>query len=366
MSAVRPDELGSTVARIPVEEPFGSCRAAQTFRSKRIAHRMRRNVWAWARLLGVAVTLTVLVWRVGTGPFVDGIRTVDAQALGAAVLIGVVTTVCCAWRWRVVARGIGVELSLPTAIAAYYRSQFLNVTLPGGVVGDVHRGVSHGRDVDDVGRGLRAVGWERSAGQVIQIVLTVVVLLALPSPVHRAMPVVAAAAVLAVACFVLAGRTRAEGESRWARIRRAVAGDIRDGLLARRAWPAIVVASAVAVVGYATCFVIAARTAGTTASVTKMLPLALLVLLAMVLPNVAGWGPREGATAWLFGAAGLGAAQGVSTAVVFGVMTFVATLPGAVVLVVAWLRRPREPAPAEPVRTRRAPVRMRADRATDA
>ena len=47
-------------------------------------------------------------------------------------------------------------------------------------------------------------------------------------------------------------------------------------------------------------------------------------------------------------------------------MTFVATLPGAIVLAVAWLRRPREPAPAEPVRTRRAPVRVRADRATDA
>ena len=56
-------------------------------------------------------------------------------------------------------------------------------------------------------------------------------------------------------------------------------------------------------------------------------------------PNVAGWGPREGVTAWVFGAAGLGAAQGVATAVVFGVMVFVASLPGAVVLVVAWLRR---------------------------
>jgi hypothetical protein len=97
-----------------------------------------------------------------------------------------------------------------------------------------------------------------------------------------------------------------------------------------------------------------------------MLPLALLVLLAMVLPNVAGWGPREGATAWLFGAAGLGAAQGVATAVVFGVMMFVASLPGAVVLVVAWLHRTRRPVPVEPVRPRRAPVRVRADGATDA
>ena len=44
--------------------------------------------------------------------------------------------------------------------------------------------------------------------------------------------------------------------------------------------------------------------------------------------NVAGWGPREGVAAWAFAAAGLGAAQGVSTAVVYGVMALVASLPG--------------------------------------
>ena len=60
-------------------------------------------------------------------------------------------------------------------------------------MGDVHRGISHGRDVSDVGRGLRAVVWERFAGQVVQVVLTVAVLLALPSPVHSSMPLVAVA-----------------------------------------------------------------------------------------------------------------------------------------------------------------------------
>ena len=41
------------------------------------------------------------------------------------------------------------------ALAACYRAQFLNVTLPGGVLGDVGRGVRHGRGGGDVGRGLR-------------------------------------------------------------------------------------------------------------------------------------------------------------------------------------------------------------------
>ena len=82
----------------------------------------------------------------------------------------------------------------------------------------------------------------------------------------------------------------------------------------------------------------------------RMLPLALLVLLAMALPtNIGGWGPREGVAAWAFGAAGLGADRGVATAVVYGVMVLVASLPGAVVLVAAWLRRSvRPPEPVGP------------------
>jgi hypothetical protein len=74
-----------------------------------------------------------------------------------------------------------------------------------------------------------------------------------------------------------------------------------------------------------------------------MLPIALLVMAAMVLPSIGGWGPREGVTAWAFGAAGLGAHQGVSTAVVYGVMVLVASLPGAAVLLAAWLRGNRRP-----------------------
>jgi hypothetical protein len=101
--------------------------------------------------------------------------------------------------------------------------------------------------------------------------------------------------------------------------------------------------------GQAATFMVAARTAGTTASVSRLLPLALLAMLAMVLPSVAGWGPREGATAWVFGAAGLGAGQGVATAVVYGVMVLVASLPGAVVLVVVWFRRARPPRRPEPL-----------------
>jgi uncharacterized membrane protein YbhN (UPF0104 family) len=328
---------------------------------------MSRRVWTCIRLGGAALTLAVLVWRLGTGPFLDGIRTIDARALVAALLLAALTTLCCAWRWKIVARGLGIDLPLRSAVAAYYRSQFLNVTLPGGVVGDVHRGVSHGRDVNDVGRGLRAVAWERSAGQFVQAILTVIVLLALPSPVRSAMPLVAIAAVVVVVGLVLVVRARRTGgSSPLARVRRAVAGDIHDGLLARKAWRAIAIASALALIGYAATFMIAARTAGATAGPSRMLPIALLVMLAMVLPSIGGWGPREGVTAWAFGAAGLGADLGVATAVVYGVMLLVASLPGAAVLVVAWFHRTRSPERAEASLPWRVPAGVRPEGAPHA
>jgi glycosyltransferase 2 family protein len=303
---------------------------------------MSRRAWTWARLAASAATFAILVWRVGTGPFLDGVRTVDGGALAAAAGIAVLTTVCCAWRWKLVAGGLGVDLPLRAAVAACYRAVFLNLTLPGGVAGDVHRGVRHGRDVSDVGRGLRAVAWERSAGQAVQVVLTVVVLLALSSPVRSSMPPVAIALVAAGCGVALVARMRpGGGRSAWARFRDLVAGDIRDGLLARRAWLGIALASALVVAGHAATFLIAARTAGVTAPVSRMLPLALLAMIGMTLPSVGGWGPREGVTAWVFGAAGLGAEHGVATGVVYGVMVLAASLPGAVVLVAPWLRRTR-------------------------
>jgi uncharacterized membrane protein YbhN (UPF0104 family) len=313
---------------------------------------------AWGSLAGSVLTLAILVWRLGTGPFLDGLRSVDGRALVAGAVITALTTVCYAWRWKIVARGLGVDLSLPAAVAAYYRALFLNVTLPGGIVGDVHRGVSHGRDVSDVGRGLRSVAWERFAGQVVQILVTVVVLFALPSPVRSFMPLVAIAVVVAVLGIVLVARARPDGaRSAWARFLGGAAGDIRDGLLSRRAWPAIALTSLLGVAGHAAAFLIAARTVGTTAPASRLLPILLLVMAAMVLPSVAGLGPREGVAAWAFAAAGLGAQRGVATAVVYGVMMLVASLPGAAVLVVAWFRRTQR------LRRTQTPLRKRPARA---
>jgi uncharacterized membrane protein YbhN (UPF0104 family) len=306
--------------------------------------------WAGARPLGGAAILAVLVWRLGIGPFVDGMRQVSAWSLLAAFSITVLTTVCSAWRWQTVARGLGIGVPLGAAITAYYRSQFLNSALPGGVLGDVHRGVRSGRRAGDVARGLRAVAWERTAGQGVFVVLALVALLVLDSPLRPVPHRVVATLVVGALCLAIMLRW-VPRRTRLAGVVRAGGHEIRAGLLDRRAWPVIVLTSIVVAAGHVGIFLVAAWTTGSAAPPARLWPLAVLVLLAMVVPlNVGGWGPREGVAAYAFAAAGLGAADGVAAATAYGVLGLAATLPGAVVLVMDRPRRSPTGRPSRPGR----------------
>jgi uncharacterized membrane protein YbhN (UPF0104 family) len=312
-------------------------------------------------MLGGLAILVVLLWRQGSDAFLDGLRVIDAGTLLAAAGIGLMTTVFSAWRWCLVARGLGIRLPMGAAVAAYYRALFLNAALPGGVLGDVHRAVRHGRDVDDLGRGVRAVVLERFAGQIVLFMVGAVALLTMPSPVSwpglvptpdleatRPGPAAGLAAgglVVAGIAGVLVARRRQRRAARpcppvswYGRTLRTAVSDVRLGLLARRNGPWIMLFSTLVLAGHLATFLVAARAAGSSAPVTQLLPLALLALLAMALPlSVGGWGPREGVTAWAFGAAGLGASLGLTIAVIYGVLAFAASLPGAAVLLVRWL-----------------------------
>jgi hypothetical protein len=283
-------------------------------------------------LAGLAIVGSVL-WRMGAEPFVAGVLALDVPTLAVGAGLAVPITCACAWRWHLVARGLDVAVHPVAATGACYRAQFLNTVLPGGVLGDVHRGVHHGRTVGDTGLALRAVVWERTAGQVVQVLVAAAVILVLPSPVRVSAPWMIGALMTGGAVVVLGLRVIGPGASRVGRLLHGLRDEVQRGVLASEAWPGVVLASVVAVVGHLATYLVAARAVGVTASTTTLLPLAVLILVAAGLPtNVAGWGPREGMAAWTFGAAGLGAGQGVATAVAYGAIVAVASLPGAVLL----------------------------------
>ena len=256
----------------------------------------------------------MLAARLGARPFLDGLAHVDPRALAVALVVTAGTTACCARRWSLLTTGLGVAIPFREAYRSCYRSQLLNATLPGGVLGDLHRGYRRGQEAGALGRGLRSVLWDRASGQVVQVALTAAVVPLLP-PALRGWALAVLAGLVVVGLALLGA----------APLRREAAAALRGG------WPEVLLLSALAPSGHVLVFLVAARTAGVTASTPHLVALAFVVLLASAVPlSVAGWGPREGAAAWVFGAAGLGAATGVEVAVVYGVMSLVATLPGLV------------------------------------
>lgn len=294
--------------------------------------------WRWLRLAAGAALVLVLLLRLGAGPLLDALAALSPAVLVTALGVTALTTVCCAWRWQLVAARLGAPVRLPAAVGAYYRSQFLNATLPGGVAGDVHRAVRQGRDAGDLGRGLRSVAWERAIGQVVQVLMMLCLLVVLPRalqvPVLWIGAAVAGAAVV-VAGVVLLGRVRSPS-AQWL----LPLHDLRRLVAVPRVAVAVLASSAVAALAHAGLFLVAARAAGVAEPGWQLLPLALLVLVASALPtSIAGWGPREGAAAWVFTGAGLTAEQGLTVSVLYGSMVLVATLPGALVLLVDGRRR---------------------------
>jgi hypothetical protein len=176
-------------------------------------------------------------------------------------------------------------------------------------------------------------------------VVTVVVLLAFPSPVRPALPYVLAglAGVAGCAALVVRGAAR-RGQSRLGLTARAVSDDLRRGLLARDVWPQLTLASVLVVAGHTATFVIAARVAGCTAPLGELVALLMVVQTAVVIPlGIGGWGPREGVAAWAFAAAGLGAATGVTVATLYAVLMLAAVAPGAGLLLGDAIRRRRGP-----------------------
>ncbi|AYG02311.1 lysylphosphatidylglycerol synthase domain-containing protein [Gryllotalpicola protaetiae] len=283
---------------------------------------------AWVSLgLGAAVLVGTAA-TVGAGPFVHGVRSLTPAAVVAALALTALATAAAAWRWRALAARVGVPLTRRRAVAEYYRSQFLNSVLPGGVVGDVDRAWRHATAASDTAAAARAVVGERTAGQLVQLCVVAVALLALGAGsalAAAAWPALATAGLVAAAAIAVAA-SRAGRRM----LRRELAA-LRTVFAKPGTGVTVVVASVVVLGAHSATFVIAALLVGAHAPLPELIALALLALTAGSLPiNLGGWGPREASASLFAAATGLGAATGVAAGAAFGVLALIAVLPGAV------------------------------------
>jgi uncharacterized membrane protein YbhN (UPF0104 family) len=303
----------------------------------------------WGARGAVIVVLVLVASRVGAGAFVDGFARLTPLAVLVALAATALATLAAAWRWTTIARAFGLAIPFRTAVPAYYRSQLLNTVLPGGVTGDVARGLA-GAPGERL-RGLRAVAWDRGTGQAVQLVLLGAALAATTG--REGGAVVTAVCVAGCAGLVLLARSRPRaGDGPIARGLRGLRRDLLVLAARPRTVLPVIGGSAVVCLVHASLLVLAAAVTGVAADPLRLLPLALIVQTALMLPTgFGGLGAREGVAAAAFSAAGLGAAHGVSAGIAAGALGLIAVLPGVVPLL------------ARPLRRRVAPAsRLRADR----
>ncbi|RJS92531.1 lysylphosphatidylglycerol synthase transmembrane domain-containing protein [Salinisphaera sp. Q1T1-3] len=292
------------------------------------------------RVLTAAGLLGLVAIGVGDQAVAARLDRVRWPMIAVAVLLVQAQIVLSGLRWRMTAQALGQALSRHRAVAEYYVASLLNQVLPGGVSGDVLR-AARNRPAGD-----NRVGWtvavhavviERLAGQAALVLVAAVGLLIwLLTHGHEidgAVPLVAGAvSVLAAAGLLVAAAAR-WAPARLARLAGIFAGAVRaawlgPGLFLRQAGLSLAI-----VAGYLGVFALAGAAVGAPLSFPAAIALVPLVLLTMLVPvSIAGWGVRETAAAALWPLAGASAADGVATSIVYGLVSLVGALPGAMLL----------------------------------
>ena len=280
-----------------------------------------------ARVVVPPLLLVALVLDVGTDPFARSLDVLSPGPVLAALLLGGITTVAQAMRWRTVATGGGSApgLTAGRAVRECYRSALLNTVLPGGVMGDALRAWRHRAPRE---RGLRtsarAVVGERLAGTTVLLGSVAVVTFGMDRRVSLAF----------LAGALVTGAVATPSLRRLPAARQ----------LAVWGW------SLLALVPLVALFAVAEAALGTVPGVEGTVVLALIVLAGMAIPvGVGGFGPREAVAALAFGSVGLSGHAGVTTAAAYGVLAAVSALPGVFVMLVDLRRERSLEAVAEPL-----------------
>ena len=244
--------------------------------------------------------------------------------------------VASALRWRWTAARLGQRIGARRAIAEYYLATLANQTLPGGVVGDAARAV-RSTDSAPLGTAGLAVAVERVSGQAALLAVTLAGLAAWPAllgdrPASGTRTVLAALGV-ALALAALVALARRVGPARLRRGADGLGRALRRTWIEDGAWAVQGVASLAIVGSYLALWATSALALGAPlppAALVTVVPLALLTMLVPI--SIGGWGLREAASAALWPLAGLAAADGLATSVLYGLVALAGSLPGLVVV----------------------------------
>lgn len=298
----------------------------------------RRLALPLLRLTLSILLLAILIWSIDGQDLVSRFATLHWPWVWAALALSLPQQLLHAGRWHFTAARLGAGLTYRRALADYYLASFVNQVLPGGIAGDAWRAWRHGRRLTGqqsggLGIALRAVIYERTAGQVVLLAFVAAGFFLWPRLLGDAFVPPPVMLVLVLLCLTLclwwmAGRQNPLGDRL-----RAFLTEARQALLASGALPRQIILSGLIVLSYLATYACGLAALGLTVTPAVVFGLLPLVLLAMSLPlSFAGWGLREASAAGLWALAGLPPAEGLAGSLLYGLIILAASLPGAGVL----------------------------------
>lgn len=291
---------------------------------------------SWLRWLVSLLVLSVLLVWLDPATIAAQVNQIDGRWLLAALAISLVQLLLSAWRWRFTAQHLDLPLGWRQAISGYYLGGFINQILPGGVLGDAWRARRHARSTNRIGIAWRAVLIERASGQLVVLVAAVGVICFMPiwRDVRISIGGQAGLAGLLLIVAVVVITVSLVLARLFPGLARTLRDEVHRALLSAKVLPLQLMLSVLIVFSYTLVFAMAARGIGVELPFAWLLAVALPILLAMLIPvTVAGWGLREASAAGVWVAMSHPPEQGVAVAATYGAVVFIATLPGAVVLI---------------------------------
>ena len=264
----------------------------------------------------------------------------SVHALDFAIACALVTAALAfnGLRWRVVMQTIEHPISLTTALAATFESVFFQQVVPGGVGGDVSRGVRAYDSGVSPEWSFVGVVIDRGAGVLFVAVTLVVTAIAAHTqltvaPVFMALALTSAAIVTGAACVVALGALPAP---RWLPARAAPLVDLlRANTKCFGSRRFLALASLYLIcsnIAYIASFFFCIRALGVHVSLLDAAIVIQGIALVSILPiSIGGWGLRESAALVLFAPLGVEASRAMAVSVTFGLVLTALGVLGAVI-----------------------------------
>jgi glycosyltransferase 2 family protein len=299
---------------------------------------MSRN--ALFLLLKGGISAGLIAWlatRIDLDPLRDAFATLDPAWTALALAFLLAQLVLAGLRWSWIHRHLGQSLRPRDAVDLAFVGQFFNQTLPSAIGGDAVRAVLAAK------RGLTA--GQAASGVILDRGFALIVLVALMALAAPILPAREAAWLAGLALATLAalaiGLVLAERVRKFLPAWRARdwAYSVADGLRAILARPRLLLASLAVHLGVIATFWALAQALDVPASFVLCMAAVPPVVLLSTLPiSLAGWGVREGAAVYVFGLAGIAAADALALSIAFGLAQIAVGLPGLLL----WLKGKRE------------------------